>query len=70
MKIAVCIRQVPDTASSPKISEDGTELDLSNVQFTINPFDEYALEEALRIKDADKETHRVVVSVGDETIIP
>ncbi|MCZ6647800.1 MAG: electron transfer flavoprotein subunit beta/FixA family protein [Thaumarchaeota archaeon] len=70
MKIAVCIRQVPDTASSPKISEDGTELDLSNVQFTINPFDEYALEEALRIKDADKETHLVVVSVGDETIIP
>ena len=70
MKIAVCIRQVPDTASSPKISEDGTELDLSNVHFTINPFDEYALEEALRIKEGDKETQLVVVSIGGETILP
>lgn len=70
MKIAVCIKHVPDTASTPKISKDGRELDLSNIQFTINPFDEYALEEALRIKDKDPGTRIVVITIGDETVLP
>ncbi|HEU5180716.1 MAG TPA: electron transfer flavoprotein subunit beta/FixA family protein [Candidatus Polarisedimenticolia bacterium] len=65
MKIGVCIKQVPDTETKVKVAADGRSLDAAGVTFVISPYDEYALEEALRIKE--KQTGEVVVfSVGDE----
>ena len=51
LKIAICMRQVPDTATRVKISSTGKSLDTSNIQYVINPYEEYALEEAIRIKE-------------------
>ncbi|MBI9071655.1 MAG: electron transfer flavoprotein subunit beta/FixA family protein [Melioribacteraceae bacterium] len=51
MKIAVCISQVPDTESNITISTDSKNLDLDELDYIINPYDEYALEEALKTKE-------------------
>lgn len=52
MKIAVCIKRVPDTETRIKIAADGRSLDESGVKFVLNPYDEYAVEEALRRREA------------------
>jgi len=49
MRIAVCICQVPDTAAAIAVA-DG-ELDLARVSWVMNPYDEYAVEEAVRLKE-------------------
>jgi len=65
VKIGVCIKQVPDTETKVRIAADGRSIDETGVTFVISPYDEYALEEALRIKD--KQPGEVVVfTVGDE----
>lgn len=51
MEIIVCIKRVPDTATRIEIGADGTTIDASNVDFITSPYDEYALETALRLKD-------------------
>lgn len=51
MNIIVCIKHVPDTAAKIKINPDGKSIDLTDVEFIISPYDEYAIEEALRIKE-------------------
>ena len=66
MKIIVFIKQVPDTATKIVVSPDGKSIDETNVNFIINPFDEFALEEALRIKDRDPSTEVTVISLGKE----
>lgn len=65
MKILVALKQVPDTETKVKIAADGKSLDPSDVKWITSPYDEYALEEALRIKEA-KGAEVVAVSVGDE----
>ncbi|MBA3413553.1 MAG: electron transfer flavoprotein subunit beta/FixA family protein [Actinobacteria bacterium] len=63
MKIAVCVKQVPE-ATAPKRIDPGTKrLDRSG-EGTLNPFDVHAVEEALRIRDASGEGEVVLVSVG------
>ncbi len=52
MRIAVCVKQVPDTVKAPRIAPGGTSIDAGSVSFVVNPYDEYAIEEALRIKDS------------------
>lgn len=52
MHIVVCIKRVPDTAARIEIAGDGVSIDASNVAFAISPYDEFALEEALRLKEA------------------
>ncbi|MEW5806254.1 MAG: electron transfer flavoprotein subunit beta/FixA family protein [Acidobacteriota bacterium] len=52
MNIIVCIKQVPDTEAKIRIARDGKSIDESDINFIVNPFDEYAVEEALRIKEA------------------
>ncbi len=78
MKIAVCIKRVPDTETRIKIGADGKSIDESGVKFVPNPFDEYAVEEALKLKeqtngevvavclgpDASQETLRTALAVG------
>lgn len=51
MNIVVCIKRVPSTETNVKISPDGRSLDSSGVEYILSPFDEIALEEALRIKE-------------------
>ena len=52
MKIAVCLKQVPSTDTRIKIAADGKHIDPAGVTFVSNPYDEFALEEAIRIKEA------------------
>ena len=68
MNIAVCIKQVPDTASQLKISEDNKTIEDNGIKYEINPFDEYALEEALRLKDKDNTINITVISLGPERV--
>ncbi len=65
MKILVCIKHVPDTESKIKVAADGKSLDEAGVKMVISPYDEFALEEALRVKDAAL-AEVVVVSAGRE----
>jgi len=51
MKIVVCVKYVPDTAIKMKIAGDGKSVDLTGVAFVVNPYDEFAVEEALKIKE-------------------
>src|SRR3989454_12842976 len=51
MKIAVCIKRVPDSETRVKIAADGKSLDDAGVKFVLNPYDEFAVEEALRRKE-------------------
>ncbi len=51
MKIVVCVKFVPDTAIKVKIAPDGKTINLADVSFVVNPYDEYAVEEAIRIKE-------------------
>lgn len=66
MKIAVCINHVPDTATKIVIAPDGLSIDRTGVSFIISPYDEFALEEALRLKE--KYTGEVIgISLGGDT---
>ena len=51
MNIIVCMKQVPDTESKIKIAPDGNGIDTEGIKYVMNPFDEYAVEEALKIKE-------------------
>jgi electron transfer flavoprotein beta subunit len=67
MKIAVCISQVPDTTTKVKIAYDGKSIDPSGVTYIINPYDEFGVEEALKIKEkSGGET--IALSVGKDAV--
>ncbi|HSW38937.1 MAG TPA: electron transfer flavoprotein subunit beta/FixA family protein, partial [Acidobacteriota bacterium] len=65
MKIVVCVKYVPDTAIKVKIASSGTEVDLADVAFIVNPYDEFAVEEALKLKEKHG-GEVVVVAAGSE----
>jgi len=66
MKILVPVKRVIDYNVTVKVKSDGTGVDLANVKMSMNPFDEIAVEEALRLKEAGTATEVVVVSIGDK----
>jgi electron transfer flavoprotein beta subunit len=66
MNIIVFIKQVPDTATRIKIAADGKNIDESDVTWIISPYDEFALEEALKIKEARGTGKVTVISAGRE----
>lgn len=66
MKIAVCIKRVPDTETRVKIGADGVSIDEAGVKFVLNPYDEFAVEEALQRKEKAGAGEVVVVSVGPD----
>ena len=66
MKIVVCVKYVPDTAIKMKIAGDGKAVDLTGVAYVVNPYDEFAVEEALKIKEK-LGGEVVVVGAGAET---
>ena len=66
MKLLVTLKRTPQRDARIRIAEGGDALDLDNVQFEVNPFDELAIEEALRIRESLGEVEVVVVTVGGE----
>jgi len=66
MKIVVCVKQVPDTETKVVISGDGLSIDPGDVKYVMNPYDEYAIEEALRLKEAAGEGEVIVLTLGTE----
>src|SRR6059036_3387066 len=64
MKIAVCIKRVPDSETRVKIAPDGMSLDEAGVKFILNPYDEFAVEEALRRKEKAGAGEVVIVCLG------
>ncbi len=64
MKIVVPVKRVIDYNVKPRVKADGTGVDLANVKMSMNPFDEIAVEEALKIKEAGSAEEVVVVSIG------
>jgi electron transfer flavoprotein beta subunit len=67
MKILVGIKRVVDYNVRVRVLPDGSGMDTEGVKMSINPFDEIALEEALRIKEAGKATEVIVISCGGDT---
>ena len=64
MKILVPVKRVIDYNVKPRVKADGTGVDLANVKMSMNPFDEIAVEEAIRLKEKGKAEEIVVVSIG------
>jgi electron transfer flavoprotein beta subunit len=64
MKVLVPVKRVIDANVKPRVKPDGTGVDLANTKMAMNPFDEIAVEEALRLKEAGKAEEIVVVSIG------
>ncbi len=68
MKIAVCVSHVPDTAAKIKIGSDEKSIDQTGVTYIINPYDEFAVEEALRTKEKlGGESEVTVISLGGDS---
>jgi len=64
MKILVPVKRVVDYNVKIRVKPDGTGVELANVKMSMNPFDEIAVEEALRLKEAGKAEEIIVVSIG------
>jgi electron transfer flavoprotein beta subunit len=65
MKIVVCVKQVPDTETRVQIAPEGTGIAESDINWIVSPYDEFAIEEALKIKEA-KNGEVVLVTVGPD----
>ena len=64
MKIIVPVKRVIDYNVKPRVKSDGTGVDLANVKMSMNPFDEIAIEEALRLREKGVATEVIAVSIG------
>lgn len=64
MKVLVPVKRVVDFNIKVRVKSDGSGVDLANVKMSMNPFDEIAVEEALRLKEAGKATEVICVSIG------
>lgn len=66
MKVLVAVKRVVDYNVKVRIKADNTDVDLANVKMSMNPFDEIAVEEALRLREAGTATEVIAVSVGPQ----
>ena len=64
MKILVPVKRVIDYNVRPRVKADGSGVDLANVKMSMNPFDEIAVEEAIRLREKGKASEIVAVSIG------
>src|ERR671929_531037 len=64
MKVLVPVKRVVDYNVKVRVKSDGSGVDIANVKMSMNPFDEIAVEEAVRLKEAGKITEIVAVSCG------
>lgn len=69
MKVFVCIKQVPDTETKIKIGADGKSIDTAGVKWILCPYDEFAVEEAIRFKEKNAGTTVTVVSAGPDRVV-
>ncbi|KAF0225849.1 MAG: electron transfer flavoprotein beta [Rhodospirillaceae bacterium] len=67
MKVLVAVKRVIDYNVKIRVKSDNTGVETANVKFSMNPFDEIAVEEAVRLKEAGKASEVVVVSIGPAT---
>ena len=68
MKVLVTVKRVPDPETTIRVKSDGSGIETDNIKYVINPFDEIALEEALRIKEKIGSGEVVLVSIGDSVV--
>jgi electron transfer flavoprotein beta subunit len=66
MKVLVPVKRVVDKDIKIRVKPDGSGVELANVKMSMNPFDEIAVEEAIRLKEAGKATEIVAVSIGPQ----
>ncbi len=66
MNIIVCIKRVPDTESQIGVAPDGASVDTEGIKFILNPYDEFAVEEALRLREASGEGTVTLMTLGGE----
>ena len=66
MKVLVAVKRVIDFNVKPRVKMDGSGIDLANVKMSMNPFDEIAVEEAIRLKEKGVATEIVAVSIGPQ----
>ena len=68
MKIVVAIKQVPDTATQVKIGGDPKAIDTAGITWIVSPYDEFAIEEALRLKEKRGQGEVIAVSLGPDRV--
>ncbi len=67
MRVFVCIKQVPDTETRIKLTSDSQGVETNGIKWVINPYDEFAIEEAIRFKEANPDTQVTAVTMGPKT---
>lgn len=67
MRLFVCIKQVPDTETRIKLTADNTGIEANGVKWVINPYDEFAIEEAIRFKEANPDTQVTAITLGPKS---
>lgn len=68
MKILVFLKKTPDTESKIQLTSNSAAIETSDIKFIINPYDEYAIEEAIQIKEKNAGAEVVIASFGDESL--
>lgn len=66
MNIVVCVKRTPDTETKVRVGESGTAIDPNGVKFIISPYDEFAIEAALQMKETKGDGEVVLLSLGGE----
>ena len=66
MKALVAVKRVVDFNVKVRMKADGSDVEIGNVKMSMNPFDEIAVEEAVRLKEAGKISEVVVISLGEK----
>lgn len=69
MKLLVPVKRVLDYTVKARVKPDGSGVDLANVKLSMNPFDEIAVEEALRLKEKGVATEVIVMSIGADSVV-
>ena len=68
MKALVAVKRVVDFNVKVRVKADGSDVDIGNVKMSMNPFDEIAVEEAVRLKESGKINEVVAVSLGEKNV--
>jgi electron transfer flavoprotein beta subunit len=67
VKTVVCIKRVPDTEARIRVTGDGQSIEQAGLKFIVSPYDEFAVEAALRLKDAAGEGEAIVLTLGESS---
>ncbi|MBS1959367.1 MAG: electron transfer flavoprotein subunit beta/FixA family protein [Bdellovibrionales bacterium] len=69
MNLYVCIKQVPDTETKIKVNGDGSGIDAAGIKWIMSPYDEFAVEEALRVKEKNAGSTVTVITAGPDRTV-